>query len=296
MRRRLFGSMRAAAAGIERDEPRVRRFEAGRGLRVAEERVTCRRVLPGDREAVDDCLDVQAGAADEQRPMAARFDRGDRVPREVLGPHDRPVLVRVGDVDQMVRHGRALGERRLGGSDVHRAVHLHRVERDDLDVTGRGRECERERRLAGRGRTDEREMPAHAGDAVTGIRIRRRRGGADAVDEVAPQPVRCGVGDAHVDELAGGEVAHRPAARRARACCGGCVPTTRPRPSSTGRRAALPRPRRGAPRGGAAPSPRRLRSAAPSARARPPAGTKSSTNVAASVPGRGENTNVYAAS
>ena len=193
MRRRLFGSMRAAAAGSSATS---RAYAASRPAALSVSRrnaVTCRRVLPGDREAVDDGLDVQAGAAHEQRPMAARFDRADRFPREVLGPHDRPVLVRVGHVDQMVRHGRALGERRLGGSDVHRAVHLHRVERDDLDVTGRGRECERERRLAGRGRTDQGEMPAHAGDAVTGIRIRRRRGAAHAVDEVAPQPVRCGM-------------------------------------------------------------------------------------------------------
>ena len=34
----------------------------------------------------------------------------------------------------------ALGRRRLGGADVHAAVHLHRVDRDDLDVAERSRE------------------------------------------------------------------------------------------------------------------------------------------------------------
>ena len=149
-----------------------------------------REVLGRERERVDDGLHVQAGAADEQRPLAARLDVGDRGARRVLEARDRPVLGRVGDVDQVVRHRGPLGGGRLGGPDVEPAVHLHRVDRDDLDVAERARDRERERRLPGRGGADERE--------VRGVTQARRDRDADArrgaarrdVDEVAAQPVR----------------------------------------------------------------------------------------------------------
>ena len=46
-----------------------------------------------------------------------------------------------------------LGGRRLGRADVHAPVHLHRVERHDLDVAELAREGERQRRLARRRRS-----------------------------------------------------------------------------------------------------------------------------------------------
>src|SRR5262249_24049969 len=63
------------------------------------------------------------------------------------------------------------------GPDVETAVHLHRIERHDLAVAERAGDRQRNGRLAGGGRTDEREMPAHTSDAVTGIRTRRERVG-----------------------------------------------------------------------------------------------------------------------
>ena len=97
------------------------------------------RSSPRERAGVDDRLHVQAGAADEQRALARapRCRRPRRVPRPgTARPTSRR---RVGDVDQVVRHRGPLGGRRLGGADVEAAVHLHRVDRDDLDVAERVR-------------------------------------------------------------------------------------------------------------------------------------------------------------
>ena len=129
---------------------------------------------------------------------------------------------RIGDVDEMVHHRGPLDLRRLGRADVEPAVHLHRVERDDLDVAGRARDLERECRLARRGRTDEREVSGQT--ATTGIRTRRRRAGLTAFDEVAPQQVRRGARDPHRHQFA--RPSSRPRARSARACSGGSGPTT----------------------------------------------------------------------
>ena len=258
MRRRLFGSMRAAATGSSARSRSYALREPAVGFRRGEERGARREVLAGKREIVDDGPDVQPGAADEQRPPAARFDLGDRGARQRLRARDRPVFDGIGDVDQMVRHRGALGGRRLGRPDVHPAVHLHRVERDDLDVAGAPRDLERERRLARRGRTDEREMTAHAGDADTGIRTRRERVGRTRRTN-SPRS-QCGAA-AVIRASTYSPRRARPssAARRGRACCGGCGPTTPSGPSSTARRGGLPRSRRGALRAGGARSARRPR-------------------------------------
>src|SRR5689334_1165767 len=137
-----------------------------------------REVLAGERQVVDDGLHVEAGSADEERTAAARLDVRDRGARRSLGAGDRPVLPRIGDVDEMVRHRGALLGRRLRGTDVHAPVHLHRVDRDDLDVTEGARDRQRERGLPRCGRTDEGEVgDAQAQPAATGIRVRARRGG-----------------------------------------------------------------------------------------------------------------------
>ena len=129
-------------------------------------------ILGRKREWIDDRLQVQAGAADEQRALAARLDVGNRVARRDLEARHRPVFRRVGDVDQVVRDRGSLADRGLGRPDVEPAVDLHRVDRDDLDVAERVRRGEREVGLAGSGGADECEV-RHAGAAVTGIRTRR---------------------------------------------------------------------------------------------------------------------------
>jgi len=52
-----------------------------------------------------------------------------------LEPRDRERLRRIDHVDQVMGHARSLVDRRLRRPDVHPAVHLHRVDRQQLDTT-----------------------------------------------------------------------------------------------------------------------------------------------------------------
>ena len=106
---------------------------------------------PGTVELVDHRPQVEAGAADEQRPVTPSLDVGDRRPGPVGEGGDGEVLPRVDQVDEVVGHLGPLGGRRLGGADVHAAVHLHGVDRHDLDRRVRPGHRQRQRRLARRG-------------------------------------------------------------------------------------------------------------------------------------------------
>ena len=64
------------------------------------------------------------------------------------------------DVEQVVRDARALGGVGLRGADVHAAVDLRGVDRDDLAAEALG-ERERERALARRGRTHQENGGQH---------------------------------------------------------------------------------------------------------------------------------------
>ena len=66
--------------------------------------------------------------------MTALLDAGDRVAGRGLEPGHREASRRVGQVEQVVRHLGLLRRRRLGRADVHAPVHLHRVDRHELDV------------------------------------------------------------------------------------------------------------------------------------------------------------------
>ncbi|MOA13784.1 hypothetical protein D3C78_1338470 [compost metagenome] len=72
--------------------------------------------------AVEQGLEVQHGAADQQRQRTARADFGD----QALGILDElggaVGLQRVADIDQVVGHGGLLGSRWLGRTDIHAAV------------------------------------------------------------------------------------------------------------------------------------------------------------------------------
>ena len=111
-----------------------------------------------ERQRVDHRTHVEAGAADEQRPLAAGGDVGDRVTRRLLEANDRPVLGRARHVDEVMRQRGAVGHGRLGGADVEAPVDLHRVDRHDLHVTERAGDREGERGLTGGSGTNEREM------------------------------------------------------------------------------------------------------------------------------------------
>ncbi len=117
----------------------------------------------GDVQVVDDRPHVQPGAAHQQGPSAPVLDVGDGLPRGTLEPAQGEVLVRGDQVDQMVRHLGALGRRGFRGADVHAPIDLHRVGRDDLDVAECPGDIERQRRLAGRRRPDERQPAGGTG-------------------------------------------------------------------------------------------------------------------------------------
>ena len=102
IRRRLSGSMRAAAAGSRSSSSRYACSQAlgrfGRGFQLG----AAHEVLAGDLEIVDDGAHVEAGPADEQRAPAAGLDVAQRRARRGLRAGDRPVVVGVGDVDEVV--------------------------------------------------------------------------------------------------------------------------------------------------------------------------------------------------
>ena len=80
--------------------------------------------------------------------MAPALDAGQGGGRGELEPGDREVLGRIGQVQQVVGHLRLLLRGRLGRPDVHSPVHLHRVDRHELDVAEPPRHLEGEGRLA----------------------------------------------------------------------------------------------------------------------------------------------------
>jgi hypothetical protein len=114
-----------------------------------------RRAVAGSRRASSACSAGQPRAR-HQRHAAAREDAlhgSDRVGAEAPG---RVAPGRIDQVDQVVRHLRALDGRGLGRADVHAAVHQRRVHAHDFRGQARS-EPHRQRRLAARGRPEERE-------------------------------------------------------------------------------------------------------------------------------------------
>jgi hypothetical protein len=115
----------------------------------------------GDLEAVDHRLQVEPGPTHQDGTPGAPGDVGERVGHGSLERVHLERLPRIHQVDDVVADLGLLGRRGLGGADVHAPVHLHRVDRDQLDIAPVAGERHRERRLPARG-------GAHDGD-------RRRR-------------------------------------------------------------------------------------------------------------------------
>ena len=65
-------------------------------------------------------------------------------------------------VREMMRHGGALGGRRLGGADVHAAIDLHGIGGDDFGVEAAGQR-ERDGGFANGGGADEEKWSAECG-------------------------------------------------------------------------------------------------------------------------------------
>jgi hypothetical protein len=68
-----------------------------------------------------------------------------------------------------------LGRSRLRGTDVHPPVHLHAVDRDQLDVIELAGDGDRDLRLTGGGRPDDRDPP---------------NGGSASAQKVSPPAIR----------------------------------------------------------------------------------------------------------
>ena len=108
-------------------------------------------VQPGREGAV-----VEHRTADELvnfSPAKLVLDGADGTRAELAGGI---ALVRIHQVEEVMRHPRALGRAGLGGADVHAAVDLRRVDRDYLERILLG-ELQREARLAARRRSQQRE-------------------------------------------------------------------------------------------------------------------------------------------
>ena len=82
---------------------------------------------------VDEGSDVEAGPAHEHRHATAIADLRDQSPGPVDPSGDAERLVRVGEVDQVVRNRSSGVGIRLCRADVHAAVDLARVGHEDLD-------------------------------------------------------------------------------------------------------------------------------------------------------------------
>src|SRR5690606_608508 len=131
----------------------------------------------------------EASASGQDRhppPGAYRVDPGPRVTGESACT---VALVRIDEVETVVRDPGALGAQGFGGSDVHPAVHLSGVHRDDLAVDPPGY-LHGDGGLAARGRTEDRERvvlshggriaaPAPAARDARSWGARARRGRAD---------------------------------------------------------------------------------------------------------------------
>mmetsp|Transcript_8000 Transcript_8000/g.26186 ORF Transcript_8000/g.26186 Transcript_8000/m.26186 type:complete len:479 (-) Transcript_8000:116-1552(-) len=145
----------SGARAVERAQQRKPAFPVCR-LLVWLQRVARRR---GDRwvgsrrcrAAVHEPPEVHARPSDEDGRLAARedlVDSGECVGVEGAGG---VVVAQLGDVDEVVRRARPLHRRRLVGADLKTAVHLHRVDRDQL-ARERLTQSHAERRLAHCGR------------------------------------------------------------------------------------------------------------------------------------------------
>ena len=219
IRRRFVGVIASRRDRIERVEPGVERRDIGLGFELGRGRPAIARRL----EPVDHGPEVEAGAADEHA-RGGRARRSRRAPRRT--PRGSRTTVKSSDGSarsmQVVRHLGPLGGRGLGGADVHAPVHLHRVDRHELDAR------DARARRPGRAPTcPTRSGPTMASgartqlvqSATTGMRVRCVRRG-EHLDQLALRWCGGGAGDSHARVGAGPQ--RRRWRRSARACSGGC--------------------------------------------------------------------------
>jgi hypothetical protein len=156
-------------------QPAVEGADAGGRGRLLLEAGPHLRPLAGEREPVDHGLEVQAGAAHEQRPPSPRLDAGQRPGGGGREAGDGEVLVGVGEVEEVDGHLGPLGRGRLGRADVHPPVDAHGVDGDELDVAEAAGDLQGDGRLARRRGSDQGQVrPAQM--VATGMSVRWRAG------------------------------------------------------------------------------------------------------------------------
>ena len=111
-----------------------------------------------DGDAAEKRVRRWAGATDEPRERAPRPDLVQGRAGITLEEREAVSLVRPGDVEQVMRHARAVGRGRLRRADVHAAVHLAAVRVHDF-AAQRLREFEGEGGLARGGRPHDGDEP-----------------------------------------------------------------------------------------------------------------------------------------
>jgi hypothetical protein len=99
-------------------------------------------------------LQVQRRPADEQHLAPAPPDLLDAPVRRFEVLRQAEILVRLDNVNQVVRNRAPLVGRRLGRADVHCTVYRHRIERNDLRADPSGK-LDAHSRLSGGGRAGE---------------------------------------------------------------------------------------------------------------------------------------------
>ena len=117
-----------------------------------------------DGQVVDDGAVVEPGAAHQQRVPPGRRHHGQGLPGGRLELRHGELLVRVDQVEEVVRYRRPGLGIGLGGADVHAAVHAHGVDRDDVAVAPPTGELQCGAGLARRGRSRPGRRPSPAGD------------------------------------------------------------------------------------------------------------------------------------
>src|SRR5690606_20400681 len=112
-------------------------------------------------------------AQEEARPAgkdghaAAGVDRVDPAPRVACKAAGAVALVEIDQVEAVMGNALPLGSRRLSRTDVHPAVHLAGIDRDDLAIQPL-RDLDGDRGLAARRRAEYRDRPGLSHDGRSG--------------------------------------------------------------------------------------------------------------------------------
>ena len=203
---------------IELGQPVVRTGEPGVSVRGGVERIAHRLIGRRDLEVVDHGAHVETGAAHEQRPLAARFDVGDRgAPRPACAAPTTPPTGSATSTRWCTTSARSAGVGLAVPMSRPRYTCIESSETISTSPDARARApaptCptrsgRRARDVASNGHNRDAHPPPGRGPNPSG--------------HLAAQPVGRRARDAHLDEIA--RRSSRPSARSAAACCGAVRP------------------------------------------------------------------------